>query len=73
MPVHRLERREQPRPSLAVQAADRSAQPVDRLGQFRSFRQRCRSFRLQRGEFRLGDEVDRSDSLTLRRQPLEPS
>ena len=33
MRVDLLERVEQPHPALAVEAADRAAQPVDRLGQ----------------------------------------
>ena len=65
MPVYGLERGEQALPPLAIEAADRSAQLVDRLREFRAFRSAGSLGSFQFLQFLRGDQIDRADPLTL--------
>ena len=65
MAVDRLEGGEQPRAAFAVEAADRAAQAVDRLGQFVAFGAAACLLFLELGQFARGDEIDRADPLAV--------
>ena len=54
--------------AFAVEAADRSAQPVDRLAQLVALGERCGTAGLELGQLALGDEIDRAEPLAVGRQ-----
>src|SRR5262249_54940647 len=61
----------QPDAALAVEAADRSSQSEDRLGQLLLLSDIGLPAGVQLGHLRLGDEVDRANPLALGCQPVE--
>ena len=67
MAVHRLKGGEQAGPALAVQATDRAAQAADGETQFLALGLGRGRLLLELGKLPLGDEIDRSDPLALRR------
>src|SRR3546814_1924107 len=68
MAIHRLERREQPRAALAIEAADRTAEAVDRLRQFLDLGGASLTLGIEFDEFVGGDE--RSEEHTSELQSL---
>ena len=62
---------EQPDAAFAVEAADRAAQAVDRLGQFLALPRRPWCGFVELGQLLLGDQVDRADPFALGGQALE--
>src|SRR3546814_257620 len=70
MAIHRLERREQPRAALAIEAADRTAEAVDRLRQFLDLGGASLTLGIEFDEFVGGDEIDRAEPLAVGDQPV---
>ncbi len=71
MPIHRFEGGKQPLPTFAVKAADRPAQPVDRLRQLLAFGTALGLRRLQFLQFLRRHQIDWPHALALRRQPVK--
>ncbi len=71
MLVHRVEGGAQPFAPLAVEAADRAAQPVHRLGEFGLFGGARSVLRLGFGKFVGGDQIDRPQPFARRGQALQ--
>src|SRR5207237_10866053 len=71
MAVDLLEGREQPRSSLAVQAADRAAQAVNGDAELLALRLAGEAAFLQLLQLALGHQIDRADPLALLHLPLE--
>ena len=69
--VDLLERGEQPHPPLAVEAADRTAQAVDRLLQFVALGRPLRTVGVEFGKFAFRHQIDRPEPLALGGQSLE--
>src|SRR3546814_19601270 len=72
MAIHRLERREQPRAALAIEAADRAAEAVQRLRQFLDLGGASLTLGIEFDEFVGGDEIDRAEPLAVGDQPVVP-
>ena len=72
MAVDLLEGGEQPGAALAVEAADRAAQAMDRDAQLLALGLAGEAAFLQLVQLALGDEIDRADPLALLHLPLEP-
>src|SRR4029077_11779370 len=57
MPIHRVEGAGQPFRALAVQARDRLAQSLDRLGEVVAFASELGAFRLDRAKLLVGKQI----------------
>ena len=68
--VDRLERGEQALAAFAVEAADRAAQAMDRLGQFLAFGAAAGLHLLQFLQFQRRDEIDRANPLAIGREAV---
>src|SRR3546814_9558374 len=71
MPVDLLERRQQPRAALAVEIADRPAQPVDRLLQLVALGDAGGAAFLNLHQLALGDKIDRAKPFAVERQAFK--
>ena len=72
MPVYRLERRQQPRAALPVQAAYRAPQPIYRLVELVALGNAGAVLAFDLGQFGLRDEIDGPEPLALGVEPFEP-
>ena len=71
VPVDDVEGGEEPLASLLVEAADRAAQPLDRLGQVVALGDQPVAARLDLGELLVGAQVDGAEPLALLAQGVE--